>query len=249
MTSRNPDEAWFDSLGREDGLNEDIEGIRQFYSNVVTDLTGMLKSEGRTGKFVVLEGMEECGKAVLTGLVAETLCERGLEVILSREPGGAPGADAIRQLLSGAKGWEWGPATELLLHAAQRLDHLQNTIIPALAEGVWVVCDSFVGYSIAHLGHGQGLGRDAVFRLHQQTTGGFMPDLTVVLTAGKVREAGYFVRVAEGYLSLVEDSDVAAVLLPLSSKPRETADRIVALIDKHLGVDGPVGPQAIKRDC
>lgn len=233
-------------------LEGEIKGIRKLYSAPLTDLEGLPGRKERAGKFVVLEGLEATGKAALSSLVAESLCKRGLDVILSREPGGAPGAEAIRRLLTGANGWKWGPATELLLHAAQRLDHLQQTVVPALHEGVWVVCDGYVGYSVAHLGFGHRLGRDAVLRLHLQTTGGLMPDLVVLLTGEHendvtppieplrpVQEAEFYDRVAEGYLSLIEDPAISAVPLAVAADLRETAERVVGLIDRHLGMTKP----------
>jgi dTMP kinase len=130
------------------------------------------------GLFVTLEGIDGAGKSTQARLLGERLCIAGHEVVLTREPGGAPGAEEIRRLLvEGAPG-RWSPETEILLFTAARRDHVERVIGPALARGAVVVCDRFVDSTRAYQGDG-GL-RDAVDRLHEMMIG-TDPDLTLIL--------------------------------------------------------------------
>ena len=100
-----------------------------------------------TGRFIALEGGEGAGKSTQGRLLAEALRARGLDVVTTREPGGTPGAEAIRALLLGTEGEGWHPRAEALLFAAARSDHVERLIRPAIAAGQWVVCDRFVDSS------------------------------------------------------------------------------------------------------
>lgn len=134
------------------------------------------------GRFIAFEGGEGCGKSTQAALLADALRSRGLEVELTREPGGTPGAEAIRALLLDSPGEGWGPQAEALLFAAARADHVAKRIRPALEAGRWVVCDRFVDSSRAYQGGAGGVGDDAVQALHAIGSGGLRPDLTVLLT-------------------------------------------------------------------
>lgn len=134
-----------------------------------------------TGRFIAFEGGEGAGKSTQTQLLAEALRSRGLEVVTTREPGGTPGAEAIRALLLGIAGEGWNPRAEALLFAAARSDHAERLIIPALARGAWVICDRFVDSSRAYQGGGGGLGDAEVMELHRIGSGGLLPDLTMLI--------------------------------------------------------------------
>jgi dTMP kinase len=95
------------------------------------------------GRFITLEGGEGTGKSTLARGLAEALRAEGREVVVTREPGGAPGADAIRTLLVSGDANRWSATEEALLFAAARLNHLNHTIRPALARGAWVICDRY----------------------------------------------------------------------------------------------------------
>lgn len=133
------------------------------------------------GRFIALEGGEGTGKSTQSRLLAEALQARGLEVVLTREPGGTPGAEAIRQLLLDPPGEGWGARAEALLFAAARSDHVEKLILPALERGAWVVCDRFVDSSRAYQGGAGGIGDDAVRALHAVGSDGLRPDLTVLV--------------------------------------------------------------------
>jgi dTMP kinase len=136
---------------------------------------------GMTGKFITLEGGEGAGKSTQIRLLADRLRSRGIAVQATREPGGAPGAEAIRKLLVEGEPGRWTPLTETLLHFAARSDHLARTINPARAQGIWVISDRFADSTRAYQGAGQGIRPDVVSRLYDLTVGADGPDLTLIL--------------------------------------------------------------------
>ena len=131
------------------------------------------------GRFITLEGGEGAGKSTQLRALAAALRARGLETVETREPGGSPGAEAIRGLL--LHDHHWTAEAEALLFAAARADHVARTIRPALERGAWVVCDRFVDSSIAYQGGAGGLGFDAIRALHDVGSHGFLPDRTLLL--------------------------------------------------------------------
>jgi dTMP kinase len=133
------------------------------------------------GRFISLEGGEGAGKSTQAAALAAALEGRGLTVLLTREPGGSPGAEAIRDLLLSGEESRWGPRAEALLFAAARADHIEKTILPALERGNWVLSDRFLDSSLAYQGEAGGLGMDAVRGLHRFASDDFLPDRTLVL--------------------------------------------------------------------
>lgn len=136
-----------------------------------------------TGCFIAFEGGEGAGKSTQASLLAEGLRASGKSVIVTREPGGTPGAEAIRTLLLEPPGGAWGAEAEALLFAAARSDHVSNTILPAIRRGEWVICDRFVDSSRAYQGGAGGLGDEAILALHQFGSMGLRPDLVILLEA------------------------------------------------------------------
>lgn len=133
------------------------------------------------GRFITIEGGEGAGKSTQAEQLAAALQNAGIAVVTTREPGGSPGAEAIRALLVTGETGRWDAMTELCLLFAARRDHLIKTIEPALAAGRWVVCDRFADSTIAYQGYGLGLGREAVTRMYRLVIGEFRPDLTLIL--------------------------------------------------------------------
>ena len=129
-----------------------------------------------SGHFVTLEGGEGAGKTTQSILLAEALAARGLPVLRTREPGGAPGAEVLRDILLRGD-LDWATPAEMLLHFAARAEHLHKTILPALADGGWVICDRFYNSTMAYQGYGQGVDRDFIAQLTQML--GRRPDLTI----------------------------------------------------------------------
>lgn len=135
----------------------------------------------KLGKFIALEGGEGAGKSTQARLLAEALRAAGKTVVLTREPGGTPGAEAIRALLLRTDGEGWGPRAEALLFAAARADHVERLIAPALAAGQWVICDRFVDSSRAYQGGAGGLEDEDVLALHRVGSQGLLPDFTLLI--------------------------------------------------------------------
>lgn len=148
----------------------------------------------RGGNFITLEGGEGGGKSTQAKKLAEFLTGRGHEVVLTREPGGAPGAETIRKLLVEGASNRWDGMTEALLHTAARRDHLAKTVWPAMRAGKTVISDRFFDSTIAYQGYGHGLDLAGLRTLQKVALGDFVPDLTLILdlpaSVGLARAAG-----------------------------------------------------------
>jgi dTMP kinase len=134
-----------------------------------------------SGRFITLEGGEGAGKSTQLKALAAALATRGIDILMTREPGGSAGAEAIRELLLSGDQDRWGARAEALLFAAARADHLEKTILPALAAGKWVLCDRFLDSSRAYQSAGSGLDDADIVALHQFGSQGLLPDRTLVL--------------------------------------------------------------------
>jgi len=132
------------------------------------------------GKFITLEGGEGAGKTTQAKRLKTTLEAAGIETLMTREPGGTFGAEAIRELVLTGSQDRWSGMTELLLMYAARLDHVDKLIKPALERGVWVICDRFSDSSMAYQGYARGLGRERVADIDRAVMDGFAPDLTII---------------------------------------------------------------------
>ena len=170
------------------------------------------------GQFITLEGSEGAGKSTLLRYLQQYLLQHSLSTIATREPGGTPLAEAIRELLLQPRQETVYPVTELLLMFAGRAQHYQEVILPALKSGHWVLCDRFVDASYAYQVTARGISKQAVDALHTMVCGDHLPNLTLLLdldvqlgfarthkrTAGKDRieqeDLSFFQAVREGYL-------------------------------------------------
>jgi dTMP kinase len=150
------------------------------------------------GRFISLEGGEGVGKSTQLTALAQALEGRGLKVLVTREPGGSPGAEAIRKLLLEGDEKRWNSRAEALLFAAARSDHIEKTIVPALERGEWVLSDRFLDSSLAYQGEAGGLGIDAVRDLHRFGSQDFLPDRTLVLRLEDDAEGAARARVRDG---------------------------------------------------
>lgn len=210
------------------------------------------------GRFIALEGGEGAGKSTQARLLAETLHSRGIDVVVTREPGGTPGAEAIRKLLlEGAPGDDgpgWNPRAEALLFAAARSDHVEQLIRPALARGAWVVCDRYLDSSRAYQGGGGGLSDADILALHKIGSEGLLPDLTLLIevspgnvaarlarrdAAGTDRIGGrapaYHMRVAEAFAAFAEAEPERFARIDGNATPEETHGRVLAALAPLLG--------------
>ncbi|MCB1558814.1 MAG: dTMP kinase [Alphaproteobacteria bacterium] len=133
------------------------------------------------GKFITLEGGEGAGKTTQARLIKSYFEESGFDVVLTREPGGVPEAEKIRNLLVQRDGGNWTPMAECLLFFAARQMHVETLIKPAVAEGKIVICDRFTDSTVAYQGYGHGFDLDTIRQIEALTLGGFSPDLTFLL--------------------------------------------------------------------
>jgi dTMP kinase len=156
-------------------------------------------------RFVTFEGIEGCGKTTQIGLTAAWLTERGIPTLTTAEPGGTPLGRKIREILLNRGSCAIGAEAELLLFAAARAQHVRETILPALEEGQWVLCDRFADATLAYQGLGRGLDTAFIRTLNAFSTCSLTPDLTLLfdlsvetgLTRAKRRTVGLRPEVAE----------------------------------------------------
>ena len=208
------------------------------------------------GRFIVLEGGEGVGKSTQARLLAEALEQAGIAALITREPGGTPGAEAIRSLLleGPASGADWNPRAEALLFAAARSNHVERLIEPALADGRWVVCDRFIDSSRAYQGGGGGLSDSEILYLHRIGSQGLMPDMTLLLEVpaelaqsraalrddGRPdaiggRTADYHARVAATFRSLADAEPQRFSRIDAQGSPGEVHGRIMAALAPLTG--------------
>ncbi|MEQ8389519.1 MAG: dTMP kinase [Thalassospira sp.] len=135
---------------------------------------------GKPGLFISFEGGEGSGKSTQIRCLEKWFRGSGHDVVVTREPGGSPGAEEIRNLLLTGDPGRWDAVTEAFLMFASRRDHVERTIRPALADGKVVLCDRFADSSVAYQGYGHGLGADYIRNLWALAIGDFKPDLTLV---------------------------------------------------------------------
>lgn len=206
---------------------------------------------GRRGLFVSLEGIDGSGKSTQGRRLAGHLRGRGRDVVLTREPGGAPGAEEIRRLLVEGAPSRWSPETEILLFTAARRDHLERTIRPALAAGRDVVTDRFADSTRVYQGATRGDLRGLVDTIHAAAIG-VEPDLTLILDMdpevalgrGLARGSGedrfeefglpFQQRLRAGFLALAEEAPARCVVIDASAGADEVARRIAGTVEARL---------------
>ncbi len=133
------------------------------------------------GRFITFEGGEGVGKSVQARRLEARLAALGPQVVLTREPGGSPGAEALREAILTGFAADFSPAGQALLFAAARVDHLEKTILPALARGAWVLSDRFADSTRAYQGAAGNLPPEFIASLERLTVGPTRPDLTLIL--------------------------------------------------------------------
>ena len=131
------------------------------------------------GMFITMEGPEGAGKTTILQLLGEALQQEGYAVLLTREPGGIPISEQIREVILNKDNTAMDSRTEALLYAAARRQHLVEKIIPALEQGMIVLCDRFIDSSLAYQGHARGVDMDEIYNINKFAIGDFMPDVTV----------------------------------------------------------------------
>jgi dTMP kinase len=205
-------------------------------------------------RFISFEGGEGSGKSTHARRLADWLKAKGKDVVLTREPGGTPGAEEIRKLLVQGEAARWEPMTEALLHFAARRDHVTKVIKPALARGAWVVSDRFTDSTIAYQGYGHGLGEPVIALMRKLVIEDFQPGLTFffdVPTALGLARAGkrnakpgadaryesmgeaFHARVHQGFQTIAQ-ADPDRVTVIDSSKPvKDVSSAVLAALRAH----------------
>jgi dTMP kinase len=141
----------------------------------------MQREAAEAGRFITFEGGEGSGKSTQAGILANRLTRAGRKVFATREPGGSPAAEEIRDALLSGRVWQFGPFAEALLFSVARADHIEHSIAQALAEGNWVVCDRFLDSTRAYQGATAGVPKSVINALERLTVGNFLPDITFIL--------------------------------------------------------------------
>ena len=205
-------------------------------------------------KFITLEGGEGAGKSTQIALLAEALTAAGVSVRTTREPGGTPAAEQIRELLVTGAADRWDAMTEALLHFAARREHLRGVVRPSLEAGQWVLSDRFADSTMAYQGYGHGLGRPAIERLYALAVGDFAPDLTLILDVpvalgleraqarrdGEDRYEGmgaaFHQRLRQGFRDIAEREPGRCALIDASGEVAAVQAAIRACVADRLGV-------------
>jgi dTMP kinase len=201
------------------------------------------------GRFIALEGGEGVGKSTQLRLLADALRARGMTVVTTREPGGTPGAEAIRAMVLDPAGESWGARAEALLFAAARADHVDGLIRPALARGDWVLTDRYLDSSRAYQGGGSGLDDADILALHRIGSCGLLPDRTVLLELDPAlaarrlaardlgqsdriggRDTAYHARVATAFGRFAQADSARFALIDADGTPDAVHTRVLAAV-------------------
>ncbi len=199
------------------------------------------------GSFITLEGIEGAGKSTCMAEVLKLLKENGFDVLQTREPGGTPLGEDLRQLLLGHKHTGMHEDTELLLMFAARAEHLQQKILPALCVGQWVLCDRFTDASYAYQGGGRGMDMRRIATLEAWVQGDIRPQLTLLMDlpveqglarAGKrsspdrfeSEALAFFQRVRQAYLNIAEQEPERVKIIDASRPLTEVQAQVRAVI-------------------
>jgi dTMP kinase len=202
-------------------------------------------------RFITLEGGEGVGKSTQVKALHSALLERGLHCVVTREPGGSEGAEAVRSLLLSGDDSRWSAEAEALLFAAARADHVEKTIRPALDQGQWVLCDRFLDSSLAYQGGALGLGIERVRDLYRFGCGDFLPDRTLVLAleegaerarardtegADRIggRSAEFFQKVETAFRIIAAEEPARVRLVDASGTPQKVTERLLDTLSDLL---------------
>ena len=214
----------------------------------------MAMNRTERGCFITLEGGEGAGKSTQARVLAAKLKDAGHNVILTREPGGSPGAEIMRHVILSGAAEPLGPSAEALLFAAARLDHLTQTILPALQRGDWVICDRFSDSTFVYQGIAGKVDPAFILQLETLTVGQDRPDLTLMLDlpaeeglarARKRSEQGdrfedealeFHEAIRAGFKAVAIDQPERCVLIDASREPEKVAERIWRAVVSRLPV-------------
>ena len=205
----------------------------------------------KRGLFLTLEGAEGVGKSTNIGFITQYLEQRGIEYVLTREPGGTQLAERIRDLLLAVHEEPMSGLTELLLVFAARAQHLDKIIEPALATGKWVVCDRFTDATFAYQGAGRGLSMETIDQLQSMVQGDLRPDLTIILdldpeigmqrasNRGELdrferEQQSFFRHVRQGYLDIAQAEPDRCTVIDASKALEDVKRNLLTVIEQRL---------------
>ena len=204
------------------------------------------------GKLITLEGGEGAGKTTLIRGLTKALAARGIDVVVTREPGGTPGAELLRDILLNGDVQRWSSRTEALLMYAARVDHVERRIKPALDCGAWVICDRFADSTRAYQGVGGGLKAEEIEELRHFALGEFGADLTLIVdidpeeglartlargekaTRFEKFDSGYHARLRQAFLDIAAEEPERCAVLDGTQPAEAVLENAMALIDARL---------------
>lgn len=221
-----------------------------------------MTSSPRAGKFITLEGGDGAGKSTQIARLSESLNDRGIETLITREPGGTEEAEKIRALLVQRDGGDWDPVSEVLLLFAARREHVEKKIKPALEKGIWVLSDRFADSTMAFQGYGHGLDKNLIRDIYKLSIGDFAPDLTLILDlpvkkglarsgrklqsrddfdSGKAEDrfermgAEFHQRLRDGFLAIAKKEPQRCAVIDAIPDAKTVAGYILNVVDERLG--------------
>lgn len=212
------------------------------------------------GRFITFEGGEGAGKSTQVRRLVARLRDEGREVLATREPGGSPGAEAIRNLVLTGSADRWSPATETLLMYGARRDHIERTILPALERGAWVVCDRFADSTRAYQGGAGGVDRGLIAALEQHILADVQPNLTLVFdlpvdvgltraeafakadghaeTRFESKGLAFHERLRAAFLDIAHAEPARCVIIDASASIEEVEQQVWEAVERRLVIHG-----------
>jgi len=205
------------------------------------------------GRFITLEGGEGAGKTTLAQALAAALSSRGLECVVTREPGGTPNAEAVRTLLVEGETNRWSPLAETLLLYAARSDHVDRLITPALSRGAWVISDRFADSTRAYQGAAGAVPQARIEAIHAAALGDFEPDLTLIVdldpdvglartekrgeaaTRFERQTLAFHARLRRGFLDIAAANPRRCAVIDGAAAPEDVAAAALEIIAERLG--------------
>ncbi|MCU1219785.1 MAG: thymidylate kinase [Candidatus Angelobacter sp.] len=212
------------------------------------------------GKFITFEGLDGVGKSTQMENLAVNLRERGIDVVTTREPGGTALGEKLRTVLLSSRTEGLSPLTELALMFADRAQHIDEQILPALQRGQWVLCDRFTDSSEAYQGGGRQLGREIVLQLHKALCHDLQPDLTILMVSDVARTVArarrrnveqsksmaddenrfekenrrFYNRVLEAYMAVAERAPQRVVAVDATDAIAKVHKKIIGVVEERL---------------
>jgi dTMP kinase len=235
---------------------------------LIYDLISIVPLRQR-GKFITFEGLDGVGKSTQLENLATHLRERGIEVVTTREPGGTALGEKLRSVLLSSRTSGLSPLAELALMFADRAQHIDEQIVPALERGQWVLCDRFTDSSEAYQGGGRELGSEIVLQLHKTLCGDLQPDLTILMVSDVARTVArarrrnveqsktmaddenrfekesraFYNRVLAAYMAIAERAPQRVVQVDAVDAIAKVHKKIVGIVEERLFSDKPLSKQ------